>query len=149
MLMAIRRDLPRDLLRLGASLAGLAAFILFLWAVGVENPTTAALGFLVIVLATATFARLLVAVLTAVSAMLALNYYFLPPLGNFTIADPQNWVALLAFLAAAVVVSQLSAAVQARAREAVDRRNELARLYDLSRDVLLTTESSNTLNALN
>jgi two-component system sensor histidine kinase KdpD len=138
----------RDLLQLGASLAGLATFVLLLQAVGVANPTTAALGFLVLVLVTATFARLAVAVLASVSAMMALNYYFLPPIGNFTIADAQNWVALLAFLVAAVVVSQLSAAGQARAREAVDRRNELARLYDLSRDVLLTTEGSNTLNAL-
>jgi two-component system, OmpR family, sensor histidine kinase KdpD len=148
MLMATRRELLQDLLRLGASLAGLAAFVLLLWAVRVDNPTTAALGFLVIVLVTATFARLRVAVLTSVSAMMALNYYFLPPIGNFTIADAENWVALLAFLVAAVIVSQLSAAGQARAREAVDRRNELARLYDLSRDVLLTTEGSNTLNAL-
>jgi two-component system sensor histidine kinase KdpD len=148
MLMATRRELLQDLLHLGASLAGLAAFVLVLEAVGVENPTTAALGFLVIVLVTATLARLRVAVLTAVSAMMALNYYFLPPIGNFTIADAENWVALLAFLVAAVVVSQLSAAGQARAREAVARRNELARLYDLSRDVLLTTEGANTLNAL-
>ena len=73
--------------------------------------------------------------------MLALNFFFLPPVGTFTIADPQNWVALVAFLAAAVIASQLSAAAQARARDAVARRNELARLYDLSRDVLLTTES--------
>ena len=146
--MATRRELLHDLLHLGVSLAGLAAFVVLLLAVRVDNPATAALGFLVIVLVTATLARLRVAVLTSVSAMMALNYYFLPPIGNFTIADSENWVALLAFLVAAVVVSQLSAAGQARAREAVDRRNELARLYDLSRDVLLTTEGSNTLNAL-
>jgi two-component system, OmpR family, sensor histidine kinase KdpD len=148
MLTATRRELLRDLLRLAASLAGLVAFVSLLLAVRIDNPTTAALGFLVIVLVTATLARLRVAVLTAVSAMMALNYYFLPPVGNFTIADTENWVALVAFLVAAVVVSQLSAAGQARAREAVDRRNELARLYDLSRDVLLTTEGANTLNAL-
>ena len=138
----------RDLLQFAASLAGLAAFVMLLLAAGVTDPTTPALGFLVLVLVTATRARLRVAVLTAVSAMLALNFFFLPPIGTFTIADPQNWVALLAFLAAAVIVSQLSAAALARAREAVERRNELARLYDLSRDVLLTTESSNTLDAL-
>ena len=57
-------------------------------------------------------------------------------------------MALLAFLVAAVIVSQLSAAAQSRAREAVERRNELARLFDLSRDVLLTTESPSTLDAL-
>ena len=138
----------RDLLQFAASLAGLAAFVALLLKAGVADPTTPALGFLVLVLVTATRARLRVAVVTAVSAMLALNFFFLPPIGTFTIADPQNWVALLAFLAAAVIVSQLSAAAQSRAREAVERRNELARLYDLSRDVLLTTESPHTLDAL-
>jgi two-component system, OmpR family, sensor histidine kinase KdpD len=138
----------RDLLQFAASLAGLAAFVALLLQAGVANPTTAALGFLVLVLVTATRARLRVAVVASVSAMLALNFFFLPPIGTFNIADPQNWAALFAFLAAAVIVSQLSAAAQARAREAVERRNELARLYDLSRDVLLTTESPNTLAAL-
>lgn len=146
--MMSRMPSRRDLLQLAASLAGLVAFVLLLRLVQVANPTTAALGMLVLVLVTATFARLSVAVITSVGAMLALNFYFLPPIGGFTIADPHNWVALLAFLVSAVVVSQLSAAAQARAREAVDRRNELARLYDLSRDVLLTTEGTGTLNAL-
>ena len=31
----------------------------------------------------------------SVVAMLAYNYFFLPPVGTFTIADPQNWVALI------------------------------------------------------
>ena len=30
------------------------------------------------------------------------NFFFLPPVGTFTIADPQNWVALFAFLATAL-----------------------------------------------
>ena len=67
---------------------------------------------------------------------------------NFTIADPENWVALFAFLIVAVIASQLSAAAQERAREAVSRRNEVTRLFDLSRDVLLTTETTGGLEAL-
>ena len=38
----------------------------------------------------------------SVVAMLAFNYYFLPPVGTLTVADPQNWVALFAFLVVAV-----------------------------------------------
>src|SRR4029450_13852746 len=109
---------------------------------------TAAMGLLVLVLVTSTLARLWVAVATAGVAMMAFNFFFLDPVGTLTIADPQTWVALLAFLVAAVTTSQLSAAAQSRAREAVERRNELARLFDLSRDVLLTTESASTLDAL-
>ena len=80
--------------------------------------------------------------------MLALNFFFLPPVGTFTIADPQNWVALFAFLVVAVIASNLSAAAQERAREAIARRNEVTRLFDLTRDVLLTTETAGAIDAL-
>ena len=82
-----------------------------------------------------------VAVATSIVATLILNYFFLPPIGTFTIADPQNWVALVTFVVTAVVASQLSSAAQHRTREAVDSRREVARLFDLSRDILLTTDS--------
>jgi two-component system sensor histidine kinase KdpD len=55
------------------------------------NPTTVALVLLLVVLATATIARLRVAIGVAVVATLALNYFFLPPVGTLVIADPQNW----------------------------------------------------------
>ena len=57
-----------------------------------------ALALLLVVLGTATTARLGVAIIVSVMAMLAFNFFFLPPLGTLTIADPQNWIALFAFL---------------------------------------------------
>src|SRR6185295_6299257 len=66
---------------------------------------------------------------------------FLPPIGSFTIADPQNWVALIAFLAVSLVATNLSAVARDRTRQAVTRRDELGRLFALSRDILLITES--------
>jgi two-component system sensor histidine kinase KdpD len=138
----------RDWTHLAAGLGLLALAVLVLRALAVLNATTVALALLVVVLATSTFARLWVAVALSVGAMLALNYFFLPPVGTLTIADPQNWVALGAFLVAAITVSRWSAAAQGRAAEAVARRNELARLYDVSRDVLLTTESRGALDLL-
>jgi two-component system sensor histidine kinase KdpD len=110
--------------------------------------TTAALVLLVIVLLVAAYARLWMAIVTAMVAMLAFNFFFLPPYGTLTIADPQNWAAFVAFVVVALIASQLSSAAQTKAREALASRNELARLFDLSRDVLLTGESSNTLDAL-
>ena len=80
--------------------------------------------------------------------MLCLNFFFLPPVGTFTIADPQNWVALFAFLAVSLVASNLSAVARARTQEALGRRDELARLFDLSRDVLMMTESREALAVL-
>ncbi len=110
--------------------------------------TTAALALLIVVLLVAAYARLWVAIATAVVAMLAFNFFFLDPVRTFTIADPQNLVAFVAFVSAALIVSQLSSAAQSRAREALDSRHELERLFDLSRDVLLTGESEHTVDAL-
>jgi two-component system sensor histidine kinase KdpD len=112
------------------------------------SPTTAALALLLVVLVISTFGRLWIATVIAVAATLALNFFFLPPVGTFTIADPENWVALFAFLVTAVIASNLSAAAQARASEAVARRNEVTRLFDLTRDVLLTTETAGAIDAL-
>jgi two-component system sensor histidine kinase KdpD len=128
-----------------AAIAALAAVPRFLPAV---SPMTVALALLLVVLGAATLSRLLVAIVVSSVAMLVLNFFFLPPVGTFTIADPENWVALFAFLIVAVIASQLSAAAQERTREAVSRRNEVTRLFDLSRDVLLTTETTGGLEAL-
>jgi two-component system sensor histidine kinase KdpD len=112
------------------------------------NPTTAALAFLLVVLITAATSRLWVAIVTSVAADLCLNYFFMPPFGTLIIADPQNWVALFVFLAVSVIGSQLSAAVRDRERDAMARRDELGHLFDLSRDVLLTTDSREAIGQL-
>jgi two-component system, OmpR family, sensor histidine kinase KdpD len=129
---------------LGLSVAGaaIAAITLgFHLILRLHNPTIAALTYLLIVLVTATRARLSVAVVASIVCVGCLNYFFMPPVGTFTIADPQNWVALVVFLAVSIVASNLSTSARDRAREADARRDEVARLFDLSRDVLLSTDS--------
>src|SRR4051812_4839979 len=69
--------------------------------------------------------------------MLLFNFYFLPPFRTLTIADPQNWVALFAFLIAAIVASQLSARARRQTEAAVRKQHELERLYALGRGILL------------
>ena len=97
------------------SLAVVAAATALLYAVPNVSPTTVALTLLLIVLGTATMTRLRIAIVVAIVATLALNYFFLPPVGTFTIADPQNWIALFVFLIVAVIASQLSTAAKDRA----------------------------------
>ena len=72
------------------------------------NPTTVALTFLVFVLVVSALWGLRYALFTALVATAAFNYYFLPPIGTFSISGTQNWIALLAFLTTAVIASQLS-----------------------------------------
>jgi K+-sensing histidine kinase KdpD len=106
------------------SLAAVGAAVLLLRLMPHVSATTVALALLLVVLGTATSTRLSVAIATSIAAMLALNYFFLPPVRTFIIADPQNWIAWFAFLAVAVIASKLSAAAQDRERQA----NERARL---------------------
>ena len=132
----------RDALVTVAGLAAIMAVVVLLRAVQDQpNPTIAALLFLLVVLATATSAHLRVSIGISVAAMLAFNFFLLPPFHTLTIADPQNWVALFVFVVVAVIASQLSAAVRQRASEAEARKQEVTRLFDLSRDILLTTDS--------
>jgi two-component system, OmpR family, sensor histidine kinase KdpD len=130
------------------SLGALGAVTVALQALPEVSPTTAALALLLSVLGAATLARLRTAIAVSLLAMLTLNFFFLPPLGTLTIADPQNWIALFAFLVVAVIASNLSAAAQDRARDAIARRNEVTRLFDLTRDVLLTTETAGAIEIL-
>jgi two-component system, OmpR family, sensor histidine kinase KdpD len=102
------------------------------------NAITAGFLYLVAILFIATAAGLVESTIASVAAMFSFNYYFLPPVGTLTIADPRNWVALFAFLATSLTASQLSARAKRRTREAVDRQNEIERLYSLSRALLLT-----------
>jgi two-component system, OmpR family, sensor histidine kinase KdpD len=138
----------RDVAVLVACLSALAVAGAVLRMLPDVSSATVSLVFLLVVLGTATVGRLWTATVVAIAAMLTLNFFFLPPLGTFTIADPQNWIALFAFLIVAVIASQLSAAAQARASEAIASRHEVTRLFDLTRDVLLTTETAGAIDTL-
>jgi len=133
---------PSDQLRLAFGLIGVAAVTVLCarW-LHISNATTVSMAYLTVVLVVAATSSLWVAVVTSIVAVLSLNFFFLPPIGTFTIADPHNWVALFTFLAVSLVASNLSAVARARTHEAVGRRDELARLFDLSRDILVITES--------
>lgn len=128
-------------LRVSASLAFIAATTFILFRVVPVNPTTAGFLFLVAILLIATKGGLVESTIASVVAMLCFNFFFLPPIGTLTIADPQNWVALFAFLATSLTASQLSARAKRRAVEAEERRGEVERLYALSRGLLLIDNS--------
>ena len=138
-----------DTTRLAAAIGAIGA-VTFAYArwLNVTNATTVALTFLLVVLVVAATSRLWVAIASSMAAMLSFNFFFLPPVGTLTIADPQNWVALVAFLAVSLVASNLSSVARAREHEAVARRDELSRLFDLSRDILVMTDSAEGLSVL-
>src|SRR5262244_868944 len=105
---------------------GVIAAITFVYKhILVVNQTTAALTFLLAILAVSAVWGMIVSVFMSIVAMLVFNYLFLPPVGTLTIADPQNWVALGAFLFTSIMGSQLSARIRKEADEAHSRRHEV------------------------
>jgi two-component system, OmpR family, sensor histidine kinase KdpD len=104
------------------------------------NTTTVALSFLLVVLVMASAYGLGVGIFASVAGVFCFNFFLLPPFGTLTIQDPQNWVALFAFLITAVITSQLSAAARERAQDAERRREEVSKLYELSRAIIATPD---------
>jgi two-component system, OmpR family, sensor histidine kinase KdpD len=128
----------RTVFRIIEVLASVAAITYVYFRVLPVNSTTVALSYLLMVLVISTGWGLTEAVVASIAAMLCLNFFFLPPTGAFTIADPQNWVALTAFLGTAVIASHLSARMRQRTIEAYASRAEMERLYSLSRALMIT-----------
>ena len=104
------------------------------------NVTTIALTFLLAVLVVSANWGFWYAAFVALLSTLAFNFFFLPPFGTFTIADPQNWAALFAFLATAMIAGQLSERARRETMRANQRRREIEHLYAFSQR-LLTLES--------
>jgi two-component system sensor histidine kinase KdpD len=122
--MPIRPFRGRQSIHLAISLLALGALVLLLRQLGVTNSTTVALSFLIVVLTTATASSLWVVIVCSVTAALALNYFFMPPVGTLSLADPEDLVALVVFLIVGFVSWELSTSAQARAREAQSERKE-------------------------
>src|SRR5205085_12227091 len=110
--------------------AGIAAVTAVVLPVrGDVNSTTVGFAYLLSIVFVAILWGSAPALLASVLGMLCFNFFFLPPFHTFTIADPQNWVALTAFFITALTAGQLSARARRRAEEAEAGRREIERLY--------------------
>jgi two-component system sensor histidine kinase KdpD len=112
------------------------------------NQTTVGFTFLLAILLVAASWGLRCAIFMSLLATLAYNYFFLPPVLQFTIADPQNWVALVAFLVTATVASQLAERARREAMHAHQRRREVERLYAFSQQLLVAQGVYELLNTI-
>jgi two-component system sensor histidine kinase KdpD len=125
-------------LRLAASSALIAIITVIYTEILPVNPTTVALTYLIGILLIASGWGMAESTTASLVAVACFNFFFLPPVRTFTISDPQNWVALVAFLITATVASQLSVRARRRNVEALARQRDLERLYALSRSLLLS-----------
>jgi two-component system sensor histidine kinase KdpD len=115
-------------------LVGLVTLVLRL--VAVLNTTTVGFAYLIVILLVAAWWGIVESVGASILATICFNYFFLPPVGTWAIADPDNWVALFAFLSSSLIASDLSNRARRRTAEATARKSEMERLYALSRAIL-------------
>jgi two-component system sensor histidine kinase KdpD len=114
---------------LAAALALVCAEIIQPW-FGVENVD---LVFLTAVVGVAVRFGLWPSLLASVASSLCYNFFFLPPIYTFTIADPTNIAAFVFFTLVAVVVSTVAARGRSQAVAAMDRTRVTESLYSFSR----------------
>jgi two-component system, OmpR family, sensor histidine kinase KdpD len=126
----------------------LAAITYFYRVILPSNQTTVALTFLLAILAVSAVWGMAVSLFMSFAAVLLFNYNFLPPIGTLTVADPQNWVALFAFLFTSIIGSQLSSRVRKEADAANSRRGEVERLYAFSQKLLTEGNVIQLMNAV-
>jgi len=110
------------------SIAFVTAFLVILRPV--TNATTVAMFELLVVVLVATFFQRSAALAASILAALSFNYFFLPPFYTLTVSDPENWLALLVFLAVALTVGHLSAVSNRRRIEAEHLYRELEAAFE-------------------
>lgn len=112
------------------------------------NETTVALTFLVLILLVASRWGLRHSIYLSLLSAAAFNFFFLPPVFTFTVRDPRNWVALLAFIISGAIGSRLAEKAKEEAEDARSRQRETEKLYDLSQTMLLAGNTAELLNSM-
>jgi two-component system, OmpR family, sensor histidine kinase KdpD len=92
------------------------------------------LVYLLVVLILGSTRGLFAAVIASILPFLAFDFFLVQPLFTLTIREPDEWLALIIFLFAAIITGQLAAALRLRAEQARQREQETRILYELLRD---------------
>ena len=117
--------------------AGIALTVTFL-AFRLHVPlATAGFVYLLIVVIVSLVYGIWQATFVSLIAVSCLNYFFIPPVLSFAVADERDWIALVSFQVCALLVSRLSSREQRMARDANYQRIQMKKLYELSRGILL------------
>jgi two-component system sensor histidine kinase KdpD len=143
---ALRESVEPGLLakEIGSCLAGIAAVLaitVFYRHEPLVNVTTVGFTFLLAVLIGAAAGGFATSLTMSLAATLVYDYYFIPPADQWNIDDPQNWIALIAFVATAIVGSTLSFIARRQTLRARQQRREAEELYDLSQKLLSAGDS--------
>jgi two-component system sensor histidine kinase KdpD len=133
-------------------LASIAGVVGVTWLISIVLPryhvANISMIYLLLILALAVWAGSGPAILASLLAFLAFDWFFVTPVGRFTVEDPSEWLALFLFLVVAIISGQLAAGLRSRAAEARRRARETATLYELSMEILADARLEHVLRAI-
>ncbi|MEP7218188.1 MAG: sensor histidine kinase KdpD [Bacteroidota bacterium] len=104
--------------------------------------------FLSAVLLSAVFWGLRVSIFASILSVLVYDFFLVPPIHTFTVASPQDVLALVIFLAVAILTSNLTGRIREQANAARKREERTAALYGLSRVIAGTVRLEDALRAI-
>jgi two-component system, OmpR family, sensor histidine kinase KdpD len=133
--------LSRDVVSTILGLLAVLAITTFFRHEPLGNLTTVGFVFLLAILIGAAFGGFPTSLSMSVAAALSYDYYFIPPVDQWNIYNPQDWVALGAFVTTAIVGSVLSVIARRQTAVARHQRQEAEELYDLSQRMLSAGDS--------
>ena len=96
------------------------------------------LVYLLLILLLATTRGRYAAIVAAVVAFLAFDFFLVPPLFTFVISRWEEWIALCVFLVTALITSQLTTQTRQSVEQARLREREARILYEVGRVINMT-----------
>lgn len=111
--------------------AGVAAITAICFPLHLDFPIAGCLFLLLVVIQSA-FSTFAASAIVSAVAIACLDYFFVPPVFTLRISRPLDGLALLTFLVTGLVITRLASRAREEARIAENRRNDLARLYELA-----------------
>jgi two-component system sensor histidine kinase KdpD len=133
---------------LAAALALALATVLLLLVRPSLDKVHVALAYLLVVLGGSAAGGRSLGIALSFGAFFVFNFYFLAPHHTLTIAEPRDWLVLVAFLVTGIVAAQLLYRAQEEAQQARDRAGEVDRLAALGAETLSVGRADEALAAI-
>ncbi|HEX7593978.1 MAG TPA: sensor histidine kinase KdpD [Anaerolineae bacterium] len=139
----------RPLRRYAITLALVAAATLLGFPIHtVIEPTNLVMVYLVVVVVAAAYLGRGPSVVAAVFSVVALDFFFIPPVFTFVVSDTQYILTFVGLLTVGLVISALTVRVREQADAAQQREAQTAELYEFTRDLAATSGIAGILDAV-
>ena len=112
------------------------------------SPATIIMIYLLSVVISALYLGLGPSILVSIIAVIAFDFFLIPPYLTFAVADTEYVFTFIVLLVIGIVVSYLTSRVRRQTRVARQRESETATLYALSRNLTTTMELEATIRAI-